>query len=591
MATSPSVDPASRDAYPMSWSGWADPAREEPLGAGIVGLLQGAFGLSGDVVAGPPAPADVVLPPPALPEDAIAALRELVGDSSVLLDHDGRLRHAAGKSTPDLLAARDGVLPEAPDAVVRPGSPEEVQAVVERCSALRVAVVPFGGGTSVVGGLRALAGGLRGVVALDLRRLDRLVAVSAEDRTATLQAGLLLPQADALLRPHGFQLGHVPQSYERASVGGCAATRSSGQASSGFGRFDAMVVGLRVATPSGELRVAERPPNAAGPDLKGLLLGSEGVLGVLTEVTVRVQPLPGADRYEGWAMPSFAAGAAALRDLARSGERPTVVRMSDEVETAMRLATVTEGGGPEDGAAFAAGAPPAGDRATATTGGGSSGDEAEAPGRTDQADAPPPGGCLVIVGWEGADRDAVDGRAGRAAELLARHGGVSQGRDPGEAWRAGRFAAPYLRDALLDRGVLVETLETATTWSRLAELRAALTAALQAALADERGAPVVVMGHVSHVYAEGASLYLTVVAAGGATPRTTAERWAVAKAAAGDAIAAHGASITHHHAVGTDHAPWMREEIGELGVAVLRAAKERLDPVGICNPGKLLPSR
>jgi alkyldihydroxyacetonephosphate synthase len=509
-------------------------------------------------VAGPPALDAVTLPASALPDAALADLRAVVGDASVLVDHESRLRHAAGKSTPDLLAARAGVLPEAPDAVVRPGSPEEVQAVLERCAALRVAVVPFGGGTSVVGGLRALAGGLEGVVALDLRRLDRLVAVSTEDRTATLQAGLLLPQADALLRPHGFQLGHLPQSYPRASVGGCAATRSSGQASSGFGRFDAMVVGLRVATPSGELRVAERPPNAAGPDLKGLLLGSEGVLGVLTEVTVRVQPLPGADRYEGWAMPSFAAGTAALRDLARSGERPTVVRMSDEVETAMRLATVTEGGGPE--------AAP---------------DEA--------GEAASPGACLVIIGWEGEDRDAVDGRAGRAAEVIARHGGVPRGRGPGDAWRAGRFDAPYLRDALLDRGVLVETLETATTWSRLAELRAGLTAALQSALTDERGAPVVVMGHLSHVYAEGASLYLTVVAAGGGTPGATASRWAAAKRAAGDAIVAQGASITHHHAVGTDHAPWMTDEIGELGVAVLRAVKERLDPVGVCNPGKLLP--
>lgn len=541
MATSPPSQPTSsrEESYPVAWAGWADPAHVEPLGEGILALLRGAFGLSGDAVAAPGAPEDVVLPAPGLPEGALDELRGVVGADHVLTDHDARLRHAAGKSTPDLLAARAGRYAEAPDAVVRPGSPEEVQAVVERCAALRVAVVPFGGGTSVVGGLRAIAGGLAGAVVLDLRRLDRLVAVSAEDRTATLQAGLLLPEADALLRPHGFQLGHLPQSYERASVGGCAATRSSGQASSGFGRFDAMVVGLRVATPSGELRVAERPPNAAGPDLKGLLLGSEGTLGVLTEVTVRVQPLPGAERYEGWALPSFAAGCAALRDLARSGERPTVVRMSDEVETAMRLATVTQGGGP-----------PAQDAAAA------------------------PGTCLVVIGWEGEDEEQVDGRAARAAAVLRRHGGVPQGREPGESWRAGRFHAPYLRDALLDRGVLVETLETATSWSRVADLRAGLTAAIQGALGGDAGTPVVVMGHVSHVYAEGASLYLTVVA----------------KRAAGDAIAARGASITHHHAVGTDHAPWMRDEIGDLGVAVLRAVKERLDPVGVLNPGKLLPT-
>lgn len=556
----PSPDPVTarpspgREAFPVSWSGWADPDHVAPLGDGLLGLLHGAFGVTGELVAAPGDPDAVVLPPPALPPRAREALEAIVGPEHVRDDHDARLRHAAGKSTPDLLAARAGRLPEAPDAVVRPGTPDEVQAVVEACAAQRVAVVPFGGGTSVVGGLRALRGDLDAVVALDLRRLDRLVRVSPEDRLATLQAGLLLPQADALLAAHGLTLGHLPQSYERASVGGCAATRSSGQASSGYGRFDAMVVGLRVATPSGELRVAERPPNAAGPDLLGILLGSEGTLGVITEVTVRVQPVPAATRYEGWTMPSFAVGAAALRDLARSGERPTVMRMSDEVESAMRLATVTQ----DDGT-------------------------------TEPRTEPTAGACLVVVGWDGADAAAVDGRAERAGRILAGHGGVPDGPGPGEAWRRGRFEAPYLRDALLDRGVLVETLETTTLWSRLPDLRTGLTAALQDALADDDGAPVLVMGHVSHVYAEGASLYLTVVARGAGGPEATAGRWASAKRAAGDAIAARGASITHHHAVGTDHTPWMTAEIGDLGLAVVRAVQERLDPVGVMNPGKLLP--
>jgi alkyldihydroxyacetonephosphate synthase len=551
-----SRSPQRREAYPVSWSGWADPAHREPLADGLRSLLTTAFGLSGAPVAAPGAPEDVVLPAPALPAAGREALVGLLGAEHVLEDHDARLRHAAGKSTPDLLALRTGVLPTAPDAVLRPGTPEEVQEVVLRCAALGVAVVPFGGGTSVVGGLRALRGGLGAVVVLDLVRLDRLVAVSAEDRLATLQAGLLLPQADALLAAHGLTIGHLPQSYERATIGGCAATRSSGQASSGFGRFDAMVVGLRVATPSGELVVADRPPNAAGPDLRGLLLGSEGTLGVITEVTLRVQPLAGATRYEGWRLPSFAGGCAALCALARSGERPTVMRMSDEVESAMRLATVTEAGSGDDGPSLE----PAAE-----------------------------GSCLVVVGWDGPDRPTVDGRAERAGALLRAHGGVALGPEPGEAWRRGRFHAPYLRDELLDLGVLVETLETTTLWSRLPDLRAGLTAALQRALDAGDGTPVLVMGHVSHVYAEGASLYLTVVARGGATPAASAARWALAKRAAGDAIAARGASITHHHAVGTDHAPWMHDEIGALGVAVLRAAKDRLDPTGVMNPGKLLP--
>ncbi|MBF6621595.1 MAG: FAD-binding oxidoreductase [Patulibacter sp.] len=553
---------ADRDRFPVAWAGWADPAHREPLADDLLGLIRGAFGISGEPVAAPGEPAAVELPASSLSDASREALVATVGADHVLEDHDARLRHAGGKSTPDLLDVRGAALAEVPDAVVLPATPDEVQRVIEVCRDQRIAVVPFGGGTSVVGGLRALRGDLDAVIALDLRRLDLLVAIDPVDQTATLQAGLLTPQADALLRPHGFFVGHFPQSYERGSIGGYAATRSSGQASSGYGRFDAMVVGLRVATPSGELRLGGGPPNAAGPDLRQLVLGSEGTLGVITEVTIRVQPLPRAQRYEGWALPSFAAGSAALRDLARSGERPTVMRMSDEVETAMRLATVTEDA---EGAAVAPDAP-------------------------DAADGPDPAArCLVVVGWDGADAATVDGRAERAGEILRRHGGVAQGKEPGEAWKRGRFHAPYLRDALLDMGMLVETLETVTTWSKLDALRARLVPAIQEALTARHGAPVIVMSHVSHVYSEGASLYLTVVTKGGDDPAATIAIWEHGKQAAGDVLAAERASITHHHAVGTDHAPWMTAEIGALGVAIVQAVKDRLDPTNVMNPGKLLP--
>lgn len=553
------VAATDREAYPVAWAGWADPAHREPLADDLLALIRGAFGVSGEAVASPGEPEAIRLPASTLSSAARDALSAVVGADHVRDDHDARLRHAGGKSTPDLLDVRGDALTEVPDAVVLPATPEEVQQLVEACRDQRIAVVPFGGGTSVVGGLRALRGDLDAVIALDLQRLDQLVAIDPVDQTATLQAGLLTPQADALLRPHGFFVGHYPQSYERGSIGGYAATRSSGQASSGYGRFDQMVIGVRVATPSGELRLGGGPPNAAGPDLRQLVLGSEGTLGVITEVTIRVQPLPQAQRYEGWALPSFAAGSAALRDLARSGERPTVMRMSDEVETAMRLATVTEDAeGIHDPAH---------------------------PAAEDSA-----GRCLVVVGWDGPDAASVDGRAERAGEILRRHGGIAQGTEPGEAWKRGRFHAPYLRDALLDMGMLVETLETVTTWSRLDALRARLVPAIQEALTAQHGAPVIIMSHVSHVYAEGASLYLTVVTKGGEDPAATVAIWDHGKRAAGDAIAAERASITHHHAVGTDHAPWMTAEVGDLGVAIVQAVKDRLDPTGVMNPGKLLPT-
>jgi alkyldihydroxyacetonephosphate synthase len=397
----------------------------------------------------------------------------------------------------------------------------------------------------VVGGLAARRDGYAGVVALDLGRLDRLVEVDAESRTAVLEAGLLGPRAEELLGAHGFTLGHFPQSFEYASIGGFAATRSSGQASSGYGRFDALVVGLRVATPVGTLDLGSAPSNAAGPDLRELVLGSEGAFGVITSVRVRVRPVPEVKVYETWRVDSFATGTAALRDLAQSGLSPTVLRLSDENETAINLAKPDEVGA-----------------------GGES------------------GGCLMVTGYEGTAEQVRTRRAAVAARLEGL-GARCLGEEGGEAWARGRFHGPYLRDSLLDVGVLVETLETATFWSNLPRLYDAVRAALTESLAgpDGTGSPLVLC-HVSHVYETGASLYFTVAAA---QRGDGLEQWATAKAAASDAMVGTGATITHHHAIGRDHKPWLEREVGPVGVEILRAVKERLDPQGVLNPGILVP--
>jgi alkyldihydroxyacetonephosphate synthase len=357
--------------------------------------------------------------------------------------------------------------------------------------------------------------------------------------TAVLEPGLRGPEAEALLAAEGVLLGHYPQSFEFATIGGFAATRSSGQSSAGYGRFDALVVGLRVATPRGELRLGSAPANAAGPDLRQLFLGSEGAFGVITEVTVRVRRLPERKVYEGWRWSSFAAGADAMRTLAQSGLLPTVLRLSDEAETAINLARPDEIGGESAG------------------------------------------GCLMIVGYEGTP-EAVAAKQAAVTALLAGLGGTPAGTGPGEAWAHGRFNAPYLRDALLDVGVLVETLETATFWSH----REALYAAVKSALETTLGAGTLVLCHISHVYETGCSLYFTVAAKEAADPLP---QWQEAKSAANDAIVAAGATITHHHAVGTDHKPWLVHEIGVLGASLLRAVKADLDPTGVLNPGVLVP--
>ncbi|MGZ4493323.1 MAG: FAD-binding oxidoreductase [Nocardioides sp.] len=520
----------------MHWARWGDPAEAGPLPEAARGLVELAFGAATEHPTTPLA--DVRLPEPALTEDHLAALRGLLGAEHVHLDHETRVRHTRGKSTPDLLRMRAGDGADAPDAVLTPGSHDEVAAVVGWCSRQRVALVPFGGGTSVVGGLVATRAGLAGVVALDLRRLDRLVSVDAESGLAVLEAGMLGPQAEALLADHGLTLGHFPQSFEYASVGGFAATRSSGQASSGYGRFDALVLGLKVATPVGTLELGSAPATAAGPDLRELVLGSEGAFGVITEVTVRVRRLPAVKVYEGWRFASFADGAAALRTLAQEGAAPTVLRLSDETETAINLARPAEVGGESAG------------------------------------------GCLMVIGYEGT-QEYVDARQALVTARLTALGGSPLGREAGDAWAAGRFHGPYLRDSMLDVGVLVETLETATFWSRLATVKEAVTTALTDAL---EGA--LVLCHVSHVYETGASLYFTVAAR---QDGDGLAQWAVAKTAASEAMTAAGATITHHHAVGRDHLPWLVREVGEVGVEMLRAVKQRIDPHGVLNPGILVP--
>jgi len=337
------------DPYPeVSWWGWGDPARVPDLPEAVLRLLRTGLGVAGP---GRRAPSikDLRPTPSRLSADRVAALAAVVGDGNALTDDEARVRHTRGKSTPDLLRLRKGDVVDAPDLVLLPSSHAEVMELLRICSDWRVAVVPYGGGTSVVGGLAPSGAGLAGVVALDVRRMNALMELDEESRLAVLEPGLRGPEAETLLGERGYTIGHFPQSFEYATLGGFAATRSSGQASAGYGRFDELVASLRVATPAGQLLLGRAPKSAAGPDLRQLVLGSEGAFGVITSLTVQVRPRPDARRYEGWRLPSFAAGAAALRRLAQDGQLPTVLRLSDEAETALNLAGPDELGSESGG--------------------------------------------------------------------------------------------------------------------------------------------------------------------------------------------------------------------------------------------------
>jgi alkyldihydroxyacetonephosphate synthase len=540
----------------MRWWGWGEDGHDVVLPEHALAMLRSELGIEPGAGAKPVALEQVRLPDSRLDASVRARLAAAVGEDHVLDDRAARVEHAAGRSYPDLVRLRTGELEEAPDAVVEPGSADEVQALLAACAEARVAVVPFGGGSSVVGGVDPYSDGFPALISLDLRRLDRVVDVDRMSLTATLDGGLFGPELERRLAAQGVTLGHFPQSFEYSTVGGWVATRSAGQASTGHGRIDELVEGLRMIAPAGEVARRPVPATAAGPDLRELLVGSEGVLGVICEATLRVRALPDERHYEGWSFRSFAEGCEALRVMEQADASPDVIRLSDEHETRLSLALA------------------------------SSGSATERAGRAYLRMRGHEGGCIAIAGFEG-EEDDVERRRLHSGALLRAGGGLRLGRRPGEAWLRGRYAGPYLRDALLDYGAFVETLETATSWSNLPTLYAAVGDALRRSL-SARGTPPLVMCHVSHLYRSGASLYYTFLAR--QQPEAAIEQWRAAKAAASDAIVANGGTITHHHAIGRDHAPWLSAEIGTVGVDLIRDVKERLDPVGIMNPGKLLPS-
>jgi alkyldihydroxyacetonephosphate synthase len=538
----------------MRWWGWGEQSRTAALPAHALSFLAEEVGVA-ESPRPPVALEHVRLPSSQLAAAELAALREIAGQDGVRDDHGTRVEHAAGRGYPDLVRLRAGEPAGAPDAVVYPPGGEQVRALLGLCGRSSIAVVPFGGGTSVVGGVAPLRGEHRAVIALDTSRMGELLALDRGSMTVQVGAGIRAPELERRLGAAGLTLGHFPQSFEYVSLGGCAATRSAGQASTGYGSIEKMVVGMRLAAPAGEIDLPAQPASAAGPSLRQLLVGSEGALGVISELSLRVRSVPQERLYEGVFFEDFHAGAEVMRRLAQEHAAPDVARLSDEPETRMSLALAGQGG---------------------------------VKGRVGRAYVGLRGygeGCLAILGFEG-EREEVGFRRGRALAIARAGGGLPVGRSPGHAWLKGRFAAPYLRDELLTHGVMVETLETATQWSNLGRLHRRVASAIADAL-SEAGTPGLVMCHVSHLYETGGSLYFTFIAR--MREDDPIAQWRAVKEHASRAIVEGGGTITHHHAIGVDHAAWMTSEIGREGVAALAALKSELDPAGIMNPGKLLP--
>ncbi len=555
------------DRTKIRWNGWGWTAHKDEL-AGREELwswLAGELGMPA-LLATPARPLEsITLPAVKLSAEAKARFAGLVGAERVRDDVYERAFHALGKSYHDLLRLRAGELALAPDAVIYPRGGDEVLGVLSAAAELDIAVVPYGGGSSVVGGVSAARGAHAAVVTLDLSGMDRLIEIDPVAMTATAEAGIYGPALEKALGAKGFTLGHHPQSFEFSTLGGWIAHRGAGQGSGRYGRAETWLVGAKMATPRGSLSVGGFPASSAGPQLLDLALGSEGAFGVVTEATVRLHAAPAASEYRGYLFRDFASGTAAIREAVQSGLDATMLRLSDAAET--RFYRTYGALGKKRGI---------GDRLAQIF--------LDTRGFDDKA-------CAMIAGFEGAAADVAKGR-GAFDAIAKKHRALALGEGQGKRWKDGRFHGPYLRDPMMDRGVGVDTLETATRWSNIETLYVAVKDALEKAIretAPRDGAHGIVSCHISHSYPDGASLYFTYI-----FPRALEReiaQWQAIKTAASDAIAANGGTISHHHGVGDDHLPWMAGEKGALGVDVLRAVKMALDPKSVMNPGKLIPGQ
>jgi alkyldihydroxyacetonephosphate synthase len=476
-----------------------------------------------------------------------------------LISVDPRLRlvHAHGQSLPDWVRMRGATLDRFPDGVGQPTSRQDVEALLEFAAAHDIAVIPYGGGTSVVGHLE-VPEIEKPVLSLSFKRLNRMLDIDTASLLATFEAGIRGPDLEAHLNPKGFTLGHYPQSFEYSTLGGWVATRSSGQQSRHYGRIEQLFAGGELLTSRGCLRLPPYPASGAGPDLRHLVLGSEGRLGVLTNVVVRISPLPEKDIIHAVFFPSWDNGKQAVQSLAASGTRFSMVRLSNAAETTTHLALA----GHEREIAWL-------NRYLNFRG-------------ISRSDA-----CLCLVGFTGSRQQVASAKA-ETSSLLRPFKGVSAGTAIGRAWKQNRFRSAYLRNTLWDLGYAVDTLETAVIWPNVNQAVAAIERSLRQALLawDER---VHVFTHLSHVYPTGSSIYATFVFRLAPTPEETLERWRALKQAGSRAVVEAGGTITHQHGIGTDHQPYLAAEKGPVGIAALQHVFSYFDPDRRMNPGKLVP--
>ena len=525
------------------WNGWGDDANDYELKPSGLAFLQARLG-EGCKLAD--APLDAVLA--RVPES------RLPPHPMVNIDAEVRVRHARGQSLPDWLAMRSGEMGPFPDGVAEPQTSAEVRELLDWALSHDVVVIPYGGGTSVAGHINPPALDAP-VLTLSLAKMNRLIDLDPVSQIATFGAGTPGPLVESQLREKGYVLGHFPQSWELSTVGGWIASRSSGQQSMRYGRIEQMFAGGRLETPRGTLVIPTIPASSAGPDLRELVMGSEGRFGVLTEVKVRVTPLPEQEAFHVAFAPDWISAVNLVRSMAQAKLPLSMLRLSNAEETRSHLKLA----GHEKLVGWL-------EKYLALRGNGD-------------------GKCMITFGVTGQARACAHYLA-EAKRRIRAAGGVHVGTLLGKKWEESRFRSPYLRHGLWEHGYAVDTLETCVDWARVPEAVASIEQAIRDNSADD--GRVHVFTHLSHLYPQGSSIYTTYVFRCSPSYEDTRARWAAMKQAASDAIAAVGGTISHQHGVGRDHAPWLRHEKTAEGMAVLAALAQHFDPSRRLNPGCLL---
>ncbi|MEV4419241.1 FAD-binding oxidoreductase [Patulibacter sp. NPDC049589] len=551
----------------MKWWGWGreDVAFTHEDKPALRGFIQGALGI--DVAAtppdgGPPAFSDLDVPPPVDAPELRAALLEVVGAEHLADDDLERIVHARGKSIRDLIKTRQADIGRVPDIVVEPADEDEVSRVVRAILDADAVLIPFGGGTNISGSLEAPADETRPVVSVDLRRLDRVLEVDDVSRLARVEAGIYGPALEEQLNARGWTAGHFPDSFAHSTLGGWIATRSSGMQSDKYGDIADLTRAVRMVTPTGVLATRPVPSTATGPSVREMVLGSEGRLGVITEATIHVHRIPEKREILAYLLPDWSRSLTTMRELSEAEVFPSVTRVSDARETQFSFATRKKQS--------------LIDKATSAAMQRFLGYKGIDPSKM----------CLSFVGYEGSEGHVKEQQK-RVAAIVKRHGGLSIGASPGALYDAKKFDTPYIRDFLLDRGSVADVSETAAPWSALAPLYEHTVAAAQAAF-DELGTQGYVMCHLSHSYHAGACLYFTFAMRPSGT-RPMLEEYDVVKVAIQQSFVDHGATLSHHHAVGTEHAPWLEQDLSAPGVEMIRALLHGVDPGHNLNPGKIVP--